>query len=230
MNLRIALCAAPFLIASSFAIAQETVRHISVTGQGSLVMAPDMATITLGVQNNAQTARAAMRANSAALGKVVDGVQSLGVAEKDIQTTGLSLSPVYERRNNSSQPPRLTGFSASNMVTVRVRDLAQLGGLLDRVVELGATNCRGLHFDISERSDALNEARRAAVADAMARAQLYADAAGVDLGEVISINESGVSPIRSQRLAVEALAMDAVPISPGELTISANIGLTIALN
>jgi uncharacterized protein YggE len=229
MKFRFAIIAALMFSTTGLGAAEAVQRHISVSGRGVVQVAPDMADITLGVQHQAKTAREAMRATSDALSAVIEGVQSFGVAENDIQTTGLSLNPVYERRDNSNQAPRLVGFSASNMITIKVRDLDRLGALLDRVITVGATNFRGLNFGLADRSAALDTARRKAVADALARAQLYAQAAGVELGEVLSISESGSQPVFSRRMEVQTLAMDSVPIAPGELTISASIGLSIGL-
>lgn len=230
MHLRIALIIALSLTATAAAFAQDVQRHISVSGVGRIDVAPDMADISLGVRHQARTAQEALRETSAAVTAIIQRVQSFGVDETDIQTTGLSLNPIYERRNNSEQQPRLTGFAASNMITVRVRDLDRLGGLLDRVVDAGATNFQGLRFGLSDRAEALEGARRAAVADAMARARVYADAAEVVLGEVLSIVESGAQFQPRAMMRADSMSLDAVPIAAGELTISANVSLTIGLN
>ncbi len=230
MHLRIALIVALSVTATATALAQDLQRHISVSGAGRIEVAPDMADISLGVRHQARTAQEALRDTSAAVAAIIQRVQSFGVDEADIQTTGLSLNPIYERRSNSEQQPRLAGFAASNMITVRVRDLDRLGGLIDRVVDAGATNFQGLRFGLSDRAEALEDARRAAVADAMARAQVYADAAGVTLEEVLSIVESGAQIQPRAMMRVESMALDSVPIAAGELTISANVSLTFGLN
>ncbi len=164
---------------------------ISVTGEGRVEAAPDMATVALGVQTDALTAAAAMAENSAKLAAVIDRLKAAGIEPRDIQTSGLSLGPRYDYSQQDGTPPKLVGYSASNMVTVRVRALDSVGGVLDGVVSGGANTLNGLSFGMADDRPLMDAARKEAVADAAAKAALYAEAAGVKLGRVMSIAEAG---------------------------------------
>ncbi|NHX27200.1 SIMPL domain-containing protein, partial [Escherichia coli] len=152
------------------------------------------------------------------------------IADADLQTSNLSLNPLWKNRSYSSgEAPEIDGFAASNMLAVRVRDLTALGGVLDRVVGLGANSFNGLNFGLVDMQPAQDDARRAAVADALRKAQLYADAAGVNLGAVISINESGGYGPRPEFLEQSMRASADVPIEAGELEITASVTIVFAI-
>lgn len=199
---------------------------LSVSGQGAVSAAPDMATITLGVSERAESAKVAMDAVSNSLGAILSRLERFGIAERDIQTSDLSLGPVWNNRA-SSGAPEVTGFEASNRLTVRVRDLDQLGVILEAALQDGANRMNGLQFGLSEPRPLEDEARRAAVADALAKAQLYAEAAGVTLGPILSISEGGIAG--PQPGMIMAARAEAVPIAAGETGISATVQMVFAL-
>ena len=203
-------------------------RSLTILGEAEVSAAPDMALVTLGVTREAETAAAALEANSAAMRAVLDMVRAAGVEGRDVQTTGLSLQPrfVYPRQGGGGEPPRLVGYTASNQVALRLRDLSRLGALLDRLVAAGANDIRGIAFDLDDRSRLLDEARRKAVQDAKRRASLYAEAAGVRLGEITSIAEEGgpppPRPMAARAMAAEAAA-SVLPVEAGDLTLRARV-------
>lgn len=215
------------LILFASPVAAEEVRPVvSVTGEGRVEIVPDMATVSLGVQTDARTASAAMQENSAKLAAVIENLKAAGIELRDIQTSGLSLGPRYDYGKSDGTPPVVVGYTASNMVTVRVRALDTLGGVLDGVVSDGANTLNGLGFGVAEDRPVLDEARRRAVADAAAKAALYAEAAGVTLGKVQAISEAGGYPRPPMPMAMDAVEFSKagnVPVAPGEMTVSASV-------
>jgi len=206
----------------------ESEPQLSVTGRGTFEATPDMATLTLGVTHEAKTAEDAMDLVSADVADVLRLLRLAGIEERDLQTSGLTLSPVWSNYG-SGQARRITGFSASNMLTARVRDMSNLGEVLDDVIEEGANSFQGLSFGLQEPEPALDAARRAAVADAMAKARLFAEAAGVTLGPILSLSEAGAQTPRPQMMEMARMASDAVPVAPGELTISAGVSMVFEI-
>ncbi|MDU9002723.1 SIMPL domain-containing protein [Sedimentitalea todarodis] len=212
------------------AAAQDQVRQIAVTGEGQVEAAPDMATITLGVTNEAREAKAAMAATSASVGQVLERLTALGIEQKDIQTQRLSLNPVWSGRGSSgTYPAKITGFTASNMVMVRIRDLDILGTTLDAVIADGANDFNGLQFGVQEPGPLQDAAREAAVKDAIAKAQLLANAAGVPLGPIISITEQGGGGPRPMMMQRAAMAESSVPVAAGEVSLSASVSVIFAI-
>ncbi|MEC3859955.1 SIMPL domain-containing protein [Mesobacterium sp. TK19101] len=205
--------------------AQE-LRQITVTGEGVAAAVPDMATISLGVSHRADSAEAAMDQVSQSVAAILDLLPRFGIDARDMQTSGLSLYPVFASASVSGAD-RITGFEASNGVTLRVRDLDQLGAALEAVLKTGANRLSGLSFGVQEPAPLQEAARRDAVADAMARAQVYAEAAGVTLGPVVSISENG-GGYRPEPMMMAARA-DSVPVAAGEATISASVTMVFAL-
>ncbi len=204
------------------AIADDT--RIIVTGEGSVEAAPDMATITLGVTAQHKSARGAMDEVSTGVARLLERMVAADIAQRDMQTSGLSLGPIWDGvRYGSSGNPEIVGFNASNTVTVRVRDLPALGGLLDSLFEDGANSFSGLSFGLQDPRPALDDARRKAVADARAKAELYAEAAGVSLGRVVSISEEGGGAPPMPMYRMEAAMADSVPVAAGELAITARV-------
>lgn len=202
---------------------------IVVTGEGAVDIAPDMATISLGVTSEADTAAAALKANNEKQAQVLAALAAAGIEPRDIQTSGLNMSPLWDNRSYSDGRPRITGYQVSNIVTVRVRKLDDLGGLLDAVVTTGANQLNSLTFGLEDDREAMDEARRRAVADAMAKAKLYAEAAGVSLGKVMMITENGgyqpPQPMFRRDAAMEA----GVLVAGGELTVSSGVSITFAI-
>ena len=215
------------LICPVFLAAQEVPRTLTVTGTGQVAAAPDMATVTLGISAQSDTARAAMDQTSAVMQAVFERLQGFDIAPRDIQTSDLSLGPQYDHSRNDG-PPRITGYVASNTVSVRVRDLGRLGQVLDAVLEDGANTLNRLSFGLQDETSALNAARREAVADARAKAELFAAASDVRLGAVISLAEMGqAGPVPEAMFA--RMAADAVPVAAGETTLSAQVQIVYAL-
>lgn len=199
--------------------------RISVTGTGSVSAAPDMATLTLGVTTEGEEAAAAMAANSEAMAAVIARLGGLGIAERDMQTSSISLSPRWEPPRADETEPRVNGFVASNMLTVQVRDLAGLGGVIDAVVGDGANTLGGLVFGLADDKAALDEARRGAVSDARARAEVLAAAAGVTLGPVAEIVEGGVmgGPMFAR---MDMATAGAPPVVPGEIDLQVTVTMS----
>jgi len=239
VTLKAALPALVLALAPLGALAQEAgattspelPRVIQVVGEGRATAAPDMARISLGVSHQAETAGAAMDAMSAATQAVLGRLGSEGINQADIQTGQLMLEPAYNY-NTPDGNPKMIGFIATQMLDVKVREIATVGEVLDAVVQDGANRVNGVSFDVADPQAATDEARRDAVSDARARAELYADAAGVGLGDLVSISESTVysppMPMYDQRVGAAAEAAS-VPVAPGQLSIVTNVTVTYAI-
>lgn len=197
--------------------------QITVTGEGEVLGAPDMATITMGAIGEGATARDALSQVSTKVRALLARLEAEGIEARDIQTSGLSLSPRWKHPKNAA--PRIEGFQASNMVTVRVRDLDKLGAVLDGVVSDGANQFHGLQFGLSEPRPALDEARRRAVRDGRAKAELLAEAAGVALGPLVMMSEVGGGRPPVMPMARMEMAAESVPIAGGEVGIAARVTL-----
>lgn len=202
------------------AMAKDTAQ-ITVTGEGHVDTRPDMATISLGVTTQGTTAAEAMSANSAQLATVLANLKAAGIAEGDLQTSGLSLNPNWQQ-SDSSSAAQINGYIASNMLTVRVRALDGLGAVLDAAVKDGANTLNGVTFGLTEPNPVLDEARKRAVADATHRATLLSSAAGVELGNIVSISEGGgyVEPGPMFRMAADAAS---VPVAEGQVAMAATV-------
>jgi uncharacterized protein YggE len=201
---------------------------ITVTGEASVESVPDMATLSIGVTSVAETAAAALRDNSAAMQAVIDRLKAAGIEDRDLQTTGLSVNPNWSSYDSSSSGSQITGFTASNMLTVDVRALAGLGQVLDAAVADGANTLNGLTFGLTDPRPVLDEARKAAVLDARSKAELIAAAAGVALGPVLSITEGGGYGAPVPMYKADS-AMAAVPVQQGEVSLSASVTIVYAL-
>lgn len=212
------------MLAGSMAAAQEAaLRQITVTGEGRVAAAPDMATLRLGAAAEAKEAAEALRLTSEITQRILDRLGEAGIEARDIQTSGLSLSPLRQNyREGNAETPGIAGYAASNGVTVRLRDLDRLGDVLDAVVSDGANTLDGLSFGLTDPRPLMDEARQLAVADARAKAELYAKAAGVTLGAVQSLVErGGGSP--APYMAEMSMARGSVPVAAGELDVSADV-------
>lgn len=208
-------------------LAQETGRRITVMGEGVVLAMPDMAEVTLGVTHEARDADEALSVTSQVVQRLLERLKAAGFEPRDIHTSQIVLDPVHRTRSGSSAQPAISGYRATNMVTIWARDLEGLGRLLDVAVQDGINEIRVLHFDLQGKHAALDQARQAAVRDGMRRAGLYAEAAGLTLGPVLSIGEPGVGPEPLMRSEM-ALAMD-VPVVPGELRITARVVMVFAI-
>ncbi len=196
---------------------------LNLSAYGEVKAAPDMATITLGVQTTAPSAARAMQDNARRMSQVTAALRGAGIEGKDIQTSGLNLNAQYDYQQN--QPPRLTGYQASNDVTITVHDLARLGASIDAVVAAGANQINGVSFGLSDPKAAEDAARLKAVQALQAKAQLYAGATGYRVGRLVSLGESGgYQPVRPLAMArMVAAAPAATPVEPGELTVRIDI-------
>jgi hypothetical protein len=203
-------------------------RTIVVTGIGDVKAKPDMAVINSGVLTEAPTARDALAKNNSAMSAVIDALKKAGIAEQDIQTSNFSVSPQYPPyQPNQTQAPRISGYQVSNQVSVRVKNLAKLGAILDALVQVGANQINGISFDIDQPKQLQNDARKLAVADARAKAELYAAAAHVSLGRVLQISEANIA-VGPQPMAYamdKVAAQREVPIAAGQQTLSANVSI-----
>jgi uncharacterized protein len=229
----IPLALSTFLASPALAQTGPSLPTIAVDGRGEVSASPDTAYINSGVTTQAATAREALDANTAAMTQLIDTLKAAGIAERDIQTSGFSVSPnyVYSDLRDAlgySQPPKINGYTVSNTVNVRVRDIGILGDVLDKSVSVGANTINGISFAVDDPADLYNEARKLAFADARAKASLYADAADVDLKSIRSLSESqGYAPPQPYMMREAAVASDkAVPIQSGELTFSINVQVT----
>ena len=204
-------------------------RQITVTGHGVVEAVPDMAVVTLGVSHQRDTARDAVAEVAVTSGAILTGLGELGITPRDMQTSNLSLSQIWDH-STSGKPAKIIGYEANNQITVRVKDLAVLGEILGHVTTKGANRFQGLRFALQNPQPHINEARRRAVADGQARAELYADAAGVALGDLIEIREMGLDAPRPMAMARESFAADmAMPIAEGELSLNASVTLIYAI-
>jgi uncharacterized protein YggE len=196
---------------------------IAMTGHGEIRSVPDLAQVTAGVATTAPSAAQALSANSARMKGVFAALEKLGVPQKNIQTTNFFVSPQYTNGDNNT-PRRLTGYQVTNDVTARIEDVGKLGSALDALVASGANQINGVSFSIQNDAPLLEKARAQAIADARARAETYAKAAGVSLGPILSISEGGgpVPPRPMYRMA--AMAAD-TQIAPGEQSVTADVSV-----
>jgi uncharacterized protein YggE len=197
---------------------------VTVTGEATVAVAPDTAMIRIGVTSQDKTAREAGVVNAKQMTAVLAAIKEASIADRDIQTSRLSLQPQYDP--NKAGTARLTGFQATNQVTVRIRDIDKLPAVLDRAIGAGANEMSGIEFVVSEQSKLLDQARDDAIADARRKAELYAKAAGAKLGRVISITEEGSSP---PPRPMQAMRAGAVPVAPGEQTLRAVVTVSYEL-
>jgi uncharacterized protein YggE len=225
--------AALFVIAAAAtAAAEEHVeRTIRVTGAGQATAPPDMATVQTGVVTQAEKARDALDQNNAAMQRVMAALKSQKIADKDIQTSNFDVRPQYKRGPRGQQQPEIANYRVSNQVRVRVRNLPELGQVLDALVGAGSNQIAGVSFSIDDPTGVLNQARTKAIADARSRAQLYAQAAGVGVGKVLSISEQTAVLPRPQYLgrAIAAEGAGAVPVATGEQEVRATIQVVFQL-
>jgi uncharacterized protein YggE len=209
--------------------ASDTPRVITVSGEGEVRATPDEAMLSAGVVSNARTAAAALADNAHAMNAVFATLRSAGVPEKSMQTSGFNVSPQYATDKNGAQTPHIVGYQVSNTVNVTVDDLSKVGPVLDALVASGANSVGDISFGIKNPKAAMAQARALAVADAIDRAQALTKAAGVTLGPITSIGESGgYEPPRPmyRMVAGMAAAPAQTPIAAGEQSVTANVSIT----
>lgn len=204
---------------------------LSISAEGSVQREPDIAFLNAGVQTKGETAEAAMSANASAMNGVFEALAAADIDRRDMQTSNFSLQPQYDYSNRQSgEPPRLTGYQASNQLTVKVRDLDTLGETMDALVGAGGNTFSGLRFALEDDRSAMNAARDLAMKEAISRAELYAAASGYELARVVTISESG--GFRPQPMAAMAQSRsleNATPIASGEVGYSVTVNVTFEL-
>lgn len=226
------------LLFSSLAPAEEssTYPRIRVTGEGSVSVSPDMAIVELAVQREAQTARAALDANSSAMREVLSAMQSQGIAERDLQTSGFSIQPKYvypsPKSSGGREPPSIVGYTVRNRLTVRVREISQVGSILDQSVTLGVNEGGNITFTNDDPSAAISQARIKAVQNAIAKANTLAEAAGVKVGKLLEISEQSSAP-RPMPMAraemMSAMSADSVPVAAGENAYKVTVNIMVEI-
>jgi len=206
---------------------------LDVVAEGKSTRVPDLATIRAGVVTQAATAAAALSENAQRMDGVLDALEAAGVAKRDIATATVQLSPQY--RYGENQPPVITGYQATNTISIRFRDIAESGAILDTLVKQGANQIDGPTLSLDNPDAALDEARTDAVKRARARAELYARAAGLSVSRIVSISEGGgnigMPPPRPMMYARVAAAPEAADTSivPGETDVTVTIEVRFLL-
>ena len=202
---------------------------LSVSSRAEARKAPDIATFSAGVVTQAADGNAALRQNAEQMNRVLAAIKAAGVADKDVQTSGISLNPQYRYEEN--QPPRVTGYQASNTVNVKLREVAKMGKVLDALVASGANQVNGPSFGIDDPEPLYDRARLDALKAARARAETYAGALGVRVRRIVSISEGGAAmPSPMPRMAMmKAEAYDSTPVAAGESSVSVNLDVVFEL-
>jgi len=210
------------ICASPVAAQAQARRVITMGGHGEVRATPDTAMLSAGVSTEGATAAAALSANNRRMQAVIMAIRKLGVPDKDIRTSNFSVSPQYA--NSGNEAPRIAGYQASNQVEVRLDDVSKLGTALDALAAAGANQMHGVNFLIRNDADLLSQARNAAVAQARVKAETFAKAAGVSLGEILSISESGNEmPRPMYRMESAVVTAARVPVAMGEQSVGADV-------
>lgn len=230
--LPLALAAALALPAAAMAAEPASRPHIIVSGEGQATVAPDLALISLSVMREAKTAREAMDANNAAMAAVIAAMKAFGIAERDLQTAGIQISPRYNYTNkpDGGQDAELVAYQVTNTLSVRLRDIDKAGEILDKAVTLGVNQGGNITFSNEDPAATLTEARKKAVADAIVKAKTLAEAAGVNLGRVLEISDQNTRP---SPMPIQAKAFDAAgaaaPVQAGENSYAVQVTVTFEL-
>ncbi|MGB7433446.1 MAG: SIMPL domain-containing protein [Ahrensia sp.] len=218
-------------------ISEQPFPRIMVSGEGTADVAADMAVLNLTVLRQADTAREALDANNDAMASVLSAMKALGIEDRDLQTSNFDIMPRYRQvRNNSTgerEDPIIIGYTVSNALTVRVRDLAKLGTVLDQSVTLGVNQGGNVRFTNDDPTEALEQARIAAMREAMRKAEVLTETAGIKLGKVLEITEHSDRP-RPMAIAEADMMMArssaAVPVAVGENTYAVTVNVSFALD
>lgn len=227
-----AVLAALMLCACSASAETQPTPSIVLTGEAKVGMAPELAYLSLGVHSEKENAYEALAANNMAMEALFKTLSDNKVEKKDIQTTGFNISPKY-RYSKEQEPPTLVGYTVANTVTVTVRDLPGLGGLLDGLVKSGANRVHGITWGVCDPGKMADECRTKAIQDARRKASIYAEGGDFKLGAVLSVMEQSASRSMSQMYAASASELSerasSVPISAGEVSLSVRISVTFAI-
>jgi len=225
-------------VGPAIAAENDLTPQITVSATGSAEVAPDMAVINLTVVREAETAREALDANTAAMSEVLAAMQAEGIAERDLQTSNFNIQPryVYPEPVDGERPaPRIVGYEVSNSLTVRIRDLERVGAVLDTSVTLGVNRGGGIRFTNDDPAEAIAQARTEAMRNAIAKAETLTEAAGIGLGRILSISENsnGPRPMAIERAAVMQSDMGnaaPVPVAAGENSYQVTVNVTFELD
>ncbi len=225
--LSLALPAAAF--ADDIATVPIAGTRLDVSAQGEVMRAPDIATLSAGVITQSATAAKAMADNASKMAAAVSALRHAGLADKDIRTSSLSLQPQYRYADN--QPPVVTGYQASNQLTVTFRDIKQAGPILDVLVAQGVNQISGPDFSLEHPDTAMDEARVEAMAKARAKADLYAKVAGLSIKRIVAISEGGgYSPEPPRPMVMMAARMkESTDLQPGQEKIGVSVNVTFEL-
>ena len=205
---------------------------IHVTATANVDVVPDQASVSAGVQSDGKTAQEALARNSELMRNVFATLAANGIAEKDIATTNLNLSPRYDYEQRTNGQPLLVGYRASNQITVKSRDLNSTGRLIDALLQAGLNTINGVSFIVSEPEAAQAQARAAAIEKAMIKARVMAQSANVRLGRLLSLQEgssASPSPYNAPMMARSTSADSAPPLAPGEREIGATVTMSYAI-
>lgn len=224
----VALAASLTALARARADEERPQRSVTVSASATVTAEPDIAHVTAGVTSEADTAREALDRNTEAMARALAGLKAAGIEAKDIATSSFTVNPRYSSPREGAAPA-ITGYRVSNQVHVTVRELARVGEILDRLVSLGANEMGGLSFAVSKAETLRDEARREAMANALRRARLFAEAAGASVGEVLSISEEVSTPPMPPVPMARAARAEMVPVEPGTQELEARVTATWAL-
>ena len=202
---------------------------ISVTGTGKVSVKPDIAITTIGIQVTGSSLSDATSQANSKMSAVIDKIKSMGVADKDIQTTNYSVQPITNQPKSSNEPPTITGYRINNQVSVTVRKIDDLGKILDAAVAAGANSIYGVSFSVADPTPYEQQARAAAVKDAMDQATELAKAGGITLGKIVSISENVAAPRPVFAAAAPMAAASSVPVEMGETQISVSVDVKFAI-
>lgn len=236
-NLLVALSVIAFVSSQAYAQDEKKlIPSITVVGTGEASAKPDMAKVQVGVTTQSETAAAALKANSASMEALFKVLQDRKIDKNDIQTSNFNVHPVYKPIPRGETPrgersQTIVGYQVTNQVSIKVRDLANLGGVLDEVVGKGANQVHGINFSKAEPSPIQDQARLKAMTDARRKAELYAGAAGVEVGKVLLIQEATPHVPQPQMFAGAAMSRgdSSVPVAPGQQTYHSSITVTYAI-
>ncbi|KAF0186213.1 MAG: hypothetical protein FD163_881 [Hyphomonadaceae bacterium] len=211
--------------------AQPSPSILNINTTADLKQAPDIAMVSAGVVTQHRSARNAMADNATKMSAAFAALRAAGIAERDLQTAGINLSPQYVYEEN--KPPRLTGYQVTNTVNVKIRDMTKIGPVLDALVAQGINQISGPNFQIEDSDAALDRAREEAMRKAMRRGELYARGAGMRIKRVVSINESGgYQPQPQPMVMMSRMAADVAqqtPVASGEVTMSIQLSVQFEL-
>ena len=220
--LRALLASTALVLAASPVLAEDVNPTLSLSATADVQVAPDYATVQSGVVTRAVTAQQAVQDNARAMTAVFDALRRAGVTGNDVQTSQLSVSPVYsDRREPETNDLTIIGYETRNTVSAKVRDTTRVGNVIDAMVTAGANNIQNVSFGAEDTSAAMDQARREAIASLLARANLFADAAGFELCGITRMSEDFARP--AQPMMMARMESASTPVAAGQLSITATI-------